>query len=397
MLSTEFKTKLFEEYQKIFDIISIGKYIIRWNEFACPGPDKFTILDREALKLIFAIFLSQENKKIDIRKIIQISFASFIRKLILTDIKNSVYEQLKKYSGFEINRYIVNCVEQNYKFLIDDEIFNYIKNYDNLHTKEKILIDVASNIVTSYELKLLKPLNNNNFEFKKIENSFKKSQNKLKKFKEYKYYLRKYNQYKKIFDVINNLRFQKRGIRLSLINNFSILEHLYITSFIGYNFAKYSSKDLDKSILFALILLFHDIPEALTRDIISPVKKANIEIDKAVENIEKKLIKKYFIKNIKNKKFQKNIYRLIFIKNFSVKEEITKPEAKINFGKKIYFEKDKNNKFDLELIKFIDEIFALLEAEKFSIDNYSKIDKNNDSNSEIIELIKRIKEKYNLN
>ena len=395
MIAPDFKIRLFEEYNKIFDVISIGKYIIRWNEFACP--DKFTILDREALKLIFAIFLSQENKKIDLRKIIQISFASFIRKLILTDIKNSTYDQLKKYSGFEINRYIVNCVEQNYKFLVDNEIFNYIKNYDNLYIKEKILINIAGNIVTSYELELLKPLNKNNYEFKKIEKSFRNSQKKFKKFKEYKFYLIKLKKYKKIFDVINNLRFQKRGIRLPLINNFSILEHLYITSFIGYNFAKYNSKNVDNSVLYSLVLLFHDIPEALTRDIITPVKKADMEIDESIENIEKKLIKRYFIKNIKNKNFKKNIFRLIFIKNMDVKNKIIKLNSKINFNKEIYFFKNSNFVLDLELIKFIDEIFALLEAEKFSINNYFELNNNIENNSEINELIKRIKEKYDLN
>ena len=108
--------KTIKELKNIIKLINNAHYIERWSEL--PRSIKFTILDRESLKLMISFILNSFliKKEIDLYKLIQISIASFYRKSILTDIKNSIYDEIKKYN-INLEEYIY----KNIKKLIDDK------------------------------------------------------------------------------------------------------------------------------------------------------------------------------------------------------------------------------------------------------------------------------------
>jgi putative hydrolase of HD superfamily len=93
-------------------------------------------------------------------------------------------------------------------------------------------------------------------------------------------------------DLCGQLRFQHRWAHIQRIPRTSVLGHMLIVAMLSYLCSlelKSPCKQRLHNNYFAA--LFHDLPEVLTRDIISPVKKSIERLDKTIiPNIEKDLL-----------------------------------------------------------------------------------------------------------
>jgi len=268
--------------KKINELLMQTYLIHRWTEI--PRPIDFPLSDRESLKSMIAYILSgYEN--IDYERLILLSISSILRKTIITDIKNYLYMDLKKLNtNFDL--YILKKLE-NLK--LNKKLLFYIKDYENNKSKEKKILNYAGLIATKYELKYIKNFDKKNYEFKKVNHSFKKEWKNFKRTKYYQYY----KKHKKLIDIFNSLRFQKRGNRLPLFPRYSVLTHMQIVALFNYfiifdyELLKYSKINLYYTYY---ISLFHDLLEVFTRDIITPLKKEIPELEDNLKYFENKIL-----------------------------------------------------------------------------------------------------------
>lgn len=108
-------------------------------------------------------------------------------------------------------------------------------------------------------------------------------------------------EYQEYFQAIIRLKYIRRWNTMSRFIPSSVLAHTYIVAVLALMFSLSEDRTENKSKFVRdslLGALFHDVPEAMTGDIITPVKnKFNEKEDKVIEEVEKSL-RKDFAKSI---------------------------------------------------------------------------------------------------
>ena len=91
----------------------------------------------------------------------------------------------------------------------------------------------------------------------------------------------------------------------------SVLSHLFLVFSFSYFLGKL--KNLSKSNMekILIISLLHDIPEALTWDVITPTKKAAYGLPEALEKIEKLLVRENITSYFSSYKFHQEFEKII--------------------------------------------------------------------------------------
>lgn len=277
---------------KIIDKIFSATFIRRWNDF--PRLMELIELDKQAHKFIIAYLIakSEDDENIDFKALIEIGIFEFFKRVVITDIRPDILHGILNESKKEIDNFAKNELKEILGDVENGEFFkrflNYLDNNENFK-KEKLILKAASHLATKWEFNII-------YESSKFLNDIedvKKSVN--KEIQEY-YSLKAindnfyYTKLEKIIDLSGRLRFQKRWAQAPRIPETSVLGHMLIVAILGYFFSleiNAHPKRLEDNFYCAL---FHDFPEALTRDIISPVKHSTKELEDIINNIEIKLI-----------------------------------------------------------------------------------------------------------
>lgn len=83
----------------------------------------------------------------------------------------------------------------------------------------------------------------------------------------------------------------------------SVMSHLFIISFIAYIIGNVEGKTRQEITHMMTVALFHDIPEAITGDIVSPTKQAIAGFEELLVIVEKELVHKYLLRYIEKYAF----------------------------------------------------------------------------------------------
>jgi putative hydrolase of HD superfamily len=94
---------------------------------------------------------------------------------------------------------------------------------------------------------------------------------------------------RKVFLIIERLRYQIRWSQTPRIPSTSVLGHCMYCAVLAYFISIEAGLKDHRIVNNFYAALFHDMPEALSRDIISPVKKADKKIKEEIEKIEREL------------------------------------------------------------------------------------------------------------
>lgn len=94
----------------------------------------------------------------------------------------------------------------------------------------------------------------------------------------------------KFIDLVGQLRFQKRWAQSPRVPETSVMGHVLIVAILGYFCAAELGACDERIVNDFLCGLFHDLPEVLTRDIISPVKTSVEGLDDLIKDIEKRQV-----------------------------------------------------------------------------------------------------------
>lgn len=349
----------------LIELIHRGTLIQRWNDHIRPFTG-FTEIDKQAHKIFYAYVLAKSNNdcgaKTDMCKLIEGLIFEYIHRIILTDIKPPIYHKLIAEKGKEINSWVI---EQTYDEMkdINEEFANRMVLYftdDNYSKQEKIIIKFAHYLATRWEFDVIYPFNKTMYN---IENTKSEVENSLSNCPWFPGKKEIY-QNPKILDFVNligRLRFQQRWTATARIPQTSVIGHTLVVAFLSYFFSVskgYSNKRCENNFFGGL---FHDLPEVLTRDIISPVKRGIEGLDELIKGIEVSQLTEIVYPLIPdNWKTDIDYYTDDeFDSKIKVEDKVIKVSSE-EISKK--YDEDKFCPIDGEIIRICDHISAYLEA-----------------------------------
>ncbi len=273
--------------EKLYEAASIQ----RWNDHV--RPVEFTELDKQAHKMILAYVLakleeSERQAEIDWLKLIEGGIFEFFPRIILTDIKAPVFHKLMSRKGREINALVLKKLEPDIRGLrggFSEKFKNYLFD-DDYARFEKRILKAAHYLATNWEFQII--YNTAPFVYgidktkEEIENQIEDHYDLIG--------VQKISLRKKSFgfiDLCAQLRFQQRWAHSQRVPKTSVLGHMMIVAMMSY-FCSIQMNACPRRICNNFFCgLFHDLPEVLTRDIVSPVKTVVEGLDAIIKEYER--------------------------------------------------------------------------------------------------------------
>lgn len=265
--------------------------IQRWNDHV--RPVEFTELDKQAHKMIIAYVVGkmeeyERQAAVDWRLLIEGGIFEFLQRVILTDIKPPVFHTLMSEKGNELNELVLKKLQDDIHPIKGDfraKFHRYLfdKDYSRL---EKRLLRAAHYLATNWEFQII--YNTAPFVYG-IERTKEEIENQIEDHYDL-IAVQKISLRKKSFgfvDLCGQLRFQQRWAQSPRVPKTSVLGHMLIVAMMSY-FCSVEINACDRRIhnnYFAGLL--HDLPEVLTRDIVSPVKSSVEGLDEIIKAYER--------------------------------------------------------------------------------------------------------------
>lgn len=354
---------------KLIEHIFKAASISRWNDY--PKMTNLVELDKQAHKFIIAYFIAKLEKDVDINYIIEAGIFEFLSRVVVTDIRPDVFHHIQKTKREQVNTWIVSELEELCIKIDDGKFFTRLKDYllsdDKTHEKEKLILKAASYLSTRWEFSIV-------YQTSQFLSDIDELKRKVEEELEDYYELigvRKIAMNQKLarlVDLSGRLRFQKRWAQTPRIPETAVLGHMLVVAILSYFYSlevKACDKRLENNFFCAL---FHDLPESLTRDIISPVKYGIKGLNEIINEYEIRLIDEQILPYVPNSYKYEFSYILGIRQN---NEKIIKDEFENRtFENKILpfdgtLENVNENKFnaiDGKALKYCDKLAAYIEA-----------------------------------
>lgn len=343
-----------------------GFHIQRWNDRIRPM-DMFE-MDKHAHKMIIAFALAKYEKNngntIDWQMIIKNGIFELFRRIIISDIKSPIYAEVKKHKNvFEkLNEFVYQELEPKIEL---DEIKNELHDFLFIQPTENITTRVldAAHIYASYwEFQIIKLANPFSYQNTRIDTEIL---NKLDNFSDLIGIQKLINKHTiaNFVDLCGQLRFQIRWAQIPRMPRTSVLGHTMMVAVISYLFAR-ENNACPKRLYNAFFGgLFHDLPEAVTRDIISPVKRSSREFDDLIKKLEFELAEKEIFPLIEQEWLDELKYFLVdeFENKVIINGEIHSTGLSTDSLNELY-NLDEFNAYDGKIIRAADHLAAYLEA-----------------------------------
>ena len=267
----------------------------RWNDKI--RPVELKELDKQAHKMTIAYFLGKFEETtpgFNWLEVIEGGLFEFLERLVITDLKpqifNRIKEDRKKYK--ELTGWVYKKLEPVISSLGDDfvERFkHYFSSTDN--TINKRIINAAHFYATRWEFDIIERANPSGYEIPAIKGFLQQKQE--------RYYdltgiqqLALFEKYRNFIDLCGQLRFQYRWSHINMMPRTSVLGHMLIVALLSYIFSLRLKACPKRCFNNYFTGLFHDLPEVLTRDIISPVKRSIEGLDSLIKAYEKEQMEK---------------------------------------------------------------------------------------------------------
>lgn len=275
---------------KLIESLFTAASIQRWNDY--PRMVDLVELDKQAHKFIIAYLFAKieidNGSELDMLAVIEAGIFEFLRRVVVTDIRPDVFRVILQKKKSELNGWVLSQLGEIIEDIDDGEFYNRFERYlldENMYKKERFIHKAASYISTKWEFSIIYQtsqfLNDIDEVKKAVEDEIEDYYELLG--------VRKFALGKKLsrfVDLSGRLRFQKRWAQTPRVPETSVLGHMLIVALFSYFYSIKTGacqKRLENNFFCAL---FHDLPEALTRDIITPVKYSVSGMDDIISEYE---------------------------------------------------------------------------------------------------------------
>ncbi len=346
---------------RLFD----AAYMQRWNDQI--RPVELTELDKQAHKMVIAYVLGkyeQQTPGFSWMGLIEAGLFEYLQRLILTDLKPQVFYKIKedavRYQ--QLNDWVYAALEDDISPLGEDFCRRFRSYFsDPVESPHRRVVNAAHFFATKWEFEIIRRANPLGHEMERISARLESQQE--------QYYdltglrqLELYPRLRSFVDLCGLLRFQLRWSHVHRIPKTSVLGHTLIVAMISYLLSLQAGACERRCFNNYFTGLFHDLPEALTRDIISPVKHS-------VKGLSA------FLKTYEREEMEEKVYPLVPEEWHQELRLFTEDEFRnvvIVDGAPVFcgaddiserYNEDMYNPRDGELIKAVDDLAAFMEAD----------------------------------
>ena len=347
--------------KELLELIFAGADIERWNDHFHPHKG-FTELDKQAHKVFYMYVLQKFERpgRVNLRLLIEGCMFEYFHRVILTDIKPPVFHKLMAEKGGQINRYVLEKIAGECKG-IGDGFYEKFERYlfdPEYAENEKHIINAAHYLATAWEFDIVYPMSQKLYGIENVKEEIEAQVARYFDFGFMSCYFVDSNT-KNFLSLAGQLRLQQRWAQCPRIPETSVMGHMLIVAMFSYLFTIEAGGCEARVCNNFFGGLFHDLPEVLTRDIVSPVKRS-------IEGLED------IIKEIENTAVSQKIFPLIpeewhgeinyYIQDEFANKIIENKKTKIveSIGEK--YNRDEFSPIDGEIIRGADHLSAYLEA-----------------------------------
>lgn len=346
---------------KLFD----AAYMQRWNDKI--RPVELIELDKQAHKMIVAHFLARVEEEagtpVPWQRMVEAGIFELLQRIVITDLKPQIFYKIKadtrKYK--QLNDWVYGELRQ----VISPLGKAFCRRYQDHFLEpedgiERRILNAAHFYATRWEFQIVARANPGGYEIDDIRGDLEA---KIARFGDLKgmALLDGERRFRNFIDLCGQLRFQTRWAHLHRIPKTSVLGHSLYVGILSYLFSLEIRACPRRCVNNFLTGLFHDLPEVLTRDIISPVKRSVEGLSDLIKGYEKEML-------------DKEVYGLLpegwhadfemfaehEFENFATVDGkvVTVPAAELHER----YNDDSNNPKDGELVKRADNLAAFVEA-----------------------------------
>lgn len=336
----------------------------RWNDKI--RPVELLELDKQAQKMVIAFMLGkfeEENRDFSWIELIEGGLFEFLQRIILTDLKPQIFYKIKedqsKYN--ELNKWVYDQLAPFVSPLGNDFCEKFKSYFRNaVQSINKRILSASHFYATKWEFDIIERTNPKGYEIEEIKKRLETEQEKYYDLKGVQQ-LALYQKVKSFADLCGELRFQSRWSHIHRVPKTSVLGHMLIVAILSYLFSLEITASPKRRYNNFFTGLFHDLPEVLTRDIISPVKKSIPGLETLIKEYEKKQMQEVVYNLIPSswhgemRMFTENEFSSI-VTIESKRVEVTSDEINKNFNDDLF------NPRDGQLIEAVDNLAAFIEA-----------------------------------
>ncbi len=352
--------------KSFIEIIFKAFSIQRWNDKL--RPLELIQMDKHSHKMIIAWCLGkyeeEKGNKFDWIDIIKGGIYEFLRRIVISDIQSPVYKEIAKNKSLmqKMNEHVYDEMEP---VLASDEIReefrNYLLNEDYIDPLSRKILDAAHKYSSYWEFQIIKNINPDGYQIKDISMELGKD---IESYMDLAGInkLMKNHQIKNFIDLCGQMRYQIRWGHLPRVPRTSVLGHIMMVATLGYFLTREIPGVCRKRVYNNFYGgIFHDLPEAITRDIIKPVKHSVKGMSEEIKKIELRLLDEEIYPHVEKSWLPE-------LKYFTENEF----ESKVRIDDKVKFvtseeindlyNKNKYDPYDGKLMKAVDNFAAFLEA-----------------------------------
>lgn len=338
--------------------------IQRWNDHIRPSAG-FTELDKQAHKMFYAYVLTkcEGEDHVDMQKLVEGGICEFFHRCILTDIKPPIYHKLMVEKGEQINRWVIEQLRPPMA-QIGGGFFDRLQKYfldDNYARLEKKILKAAHYYASNWEFKIIYSMNPYTYDIEKVKAGTYRDLKACNTFDGFTRFER--DAFLQDFmSLIGKLRYQQRWAKAVRMPQTYVMGHMLVVAILSYFMTLELENPSKKRLVNNFFAgLFHDVPEALTRDIVSPIKKSVEGLGEILAEIEQEQMHKVIYPMLPSEWHDEISY---FTNNeFSSKiliegEPVIKSSDEINEK----YNQDKFSPVDGQIIRGCDHLSAFIEA-----------------------------------
>lgn len=351
--------------KELFELLFEAASIQRWNDHI--RPEHFTELDKQAHKMVYAYVLAKieeadHGAKINWPELIEGGLFEFLHRIVLTDIKPPVYYRLMAEKGDQLNRWVLDRLKDKISDLKRDfpSLMEHYYFTQDQNLLEKRILRAAHYLATNWEFKIIYRLNEGLYG---LEDTRSAIANQIEEHYDLagvqKLALGKKTS--NFLDLVGQLRFQQRWAQSPRVPKTSVMGHMLIVAMMSYLCSLEVDACPKRIYNNYFAALFHDLPEVLTRDIVSPVKRSVAGLDEIIKDIEHRQLEERIFPLLpaswhqELKYFTENEFMGRIISNGEIKT-VNSDEINKKYNKDIY------SPLDGEIIKACDQLAAYIET-----------------------------------
>ncbi len=346
---------------KLFD----AAYMQRWNDKI--RPVELIELDKQAHKMIIAHFLARFEEEagnpVPWQKMIEAGIFELLQRIVITDLKPQIYYKIK--ADTKKYKQLNDWVYGELRPVISPLGKPFCRRYQDHFVEgegaiEKRILSAAHFYATRWEFRIVERANPGGYEIDDIRADLDRKVGMFGDLKGIEL-LNGERRFRNFIDLCGQLRFQSRWAHLHRIPKTSVLGHSLYVAILSYLFSLEIRACPRRCVNNFLTGLFHDLPEVLTRDIISPVKRSVEGLSELIKGYEKEMLDKEVYGLLPEswhsdfRMFAENEFE-----NFVTEEGKVRPAPAAEIHER--YNDDAFNPKDGELVKRADQLAAFVEA-----------------------------------